>query len=494
MAKVLAIDLGTTFSRMAVMESGGPVILLNREGERSTPSVVAFTTTGERLVGVAAKRQRVTNSNNTVDSITRFMGRRFGEVQEELKHVPYNVVSETNGSASVEVEVDGKPKRFSPSEIAAYILCKLRLDAESILGEPIGQTVITVPASFNDSQRQATKDAGRIAGLEVLRIINGPTAGAVGYGWKKQKDGTIAVYDLGGGTFDFSVLEMGDGIFEVVATNGDTRLGGDDWDNRIAEWVLDEFKKQHGVDLRNQPAALQRLREESENAKIALSGSMAYEINLPYIIADATGPKHFNVELTRARLEGLCDDLFQRTISVAKNCLKDAARHPESIDQLVLVGGMSGMPRVVEIAGSLFNKPPQRIINPDEVVALGTAIHAGMLEGVLKDMLWLDVSPASLGVETSGGVSTKIIERNTTIPCRKVETFSTAVDNQSSVEMHLLQGEGQFARDNRTIGKFHLTGIPPAPRGVPQIGVTFDIDSSGSCKLAPRTWAQAKRK
>src|SRR6516225_6411257 len=493
MAKVLGIDLGTTNSCMSVMEGGEPLVLENFEGKRTTPSVVAFTKSGERLVGEAAKRQAVTNSRNTVYSIKRFMGRKFDEVSEEIKRVPYKVVKASNGDAAVEVEVEGKPKQFSPPEVSAMILAKLKADAETRLGEKITQAVITVPAYFNDSQRQATKDAGRIAGLEVLRIINEPTAASLAYGLDKQgKDETIAVYDLGGGTFDISILSVGEGVFEVKATNGDTFLGGDDFDQRIIDWIVDEFRKDQGIDLRQDRMALQRLKEAAEKAKIELSSTQTTEVNLPFITADASGPKHLTLNLTRAKLEQLVGDLVERTKGPVMQCLKDAGIAAKDVDEVVLVGGQTRMPAVQDMVKQVFGKEPHKGVNPDEVVAIGAAIQAGVLKGEVKDILLLDVTPLTLGVETYGGVMTQMIGRNTTIPTSKTETYTTAADGQTSVEVHVLQGERPMATENKSLGRFILDGILPAPRGVPQIEVTFDIDANGILNVSAKDKATGK--
>ncbi len=473
MAKVLGIDLGTTNSCMAVMEGGEPVVIPNAEGQRTTPSIVAFTKNGERLVGQAAKRQAITNPTNTVFSVKRFMGRRYDEVAHESTMVPYRVSKAKNGDASVQIG----EKSYSPPEISSMILQKLKADAEAYLGETITQAVITVPAYFNDSQRQATKDAGRIAGLEVLRIINEPTAASLAYGLEKKKEEKIAVYDLGGGTFDISVLDIGDGVFEVKATNGDTHLGGDDFDQAVIRWLVDTFKAEQGVDLSKDTMALQRLKEAAEKAKCELSSAASTEINLPFITADASGPKHLAVTLSRAKLEQLCDDLVQRTAPPCKNCMRDS--DVASVDEVILVGGMTRMPKVQEMAKSLFGKEPHKGVNPDEVVAIGAAIQGGILKGEVKDVLLLDVTPLTLGIETLGGVFTPLIERNTTIPTKKSEIFSTASDNQPAVEIHVLQGERKMSRDNKSIGRFNLDGIPPAARGVPQVEVEFDLDANG---------------
>ncbi len=488
MAKVLGIDLGTTNSCMAVIEGGQPVVIPNAEGMRTTPSVVAFTKGGERLVGQAAKRQSITNPKNTVYSVKRFMGRKYEEVSHEISLVPYDVVRAKNGDVGIKVG----DKIHTPPEIAAMILQKMKMDAESFLGDKISQAVITVPAYFNDSQRQATKDAGRIAGLEVLRIINEPTAASLAYGLDKKKDEKIAVYDLGGGTFDISILELGEGVFEVKATNGDTHLGGDDFDNAVMDWLLAEFKKDNGIDLAADPMAKQRLKEAAEKAKCELSSSQQTEINLPFITADASGPKHMNLTLTRAKLEQLVSPFIERSVGPVKACLKDSGIATPEINEAILVGGMTRMPKVQEMARTLFGREPNKSVNPDEVVAVGAAIQAGVLKGEVHDVLLLDVTPLSLGIETLGGVSTMLIERNTTIPTRKSEIFSTASDSQPSVEIHVLQGERKMAQDNKTIGRFHLDGIPPAPRGMPQIEVAFDLDANGILHVSAKDLGTGK--
>ena len=488
MGKVIGIDLGTTNSVVAVMEGGDPVVITSAEGGRLTPSVVAFSKDGERLVGQVARRQAITNPENTIFSIKRFMGRRYDEVTHEITLVPYKVVRPSSG----DVRVEARGKQFSPPEISAMILQKLKEAAEAYLGEKVTQAVITVPAYFNDSQRQATKDAGKIAGLEVLRIVNEPTAAALAYGLDKKKDERIAVFDLGGGTFDISILELGEGVFEVKSTNGDTHLGGDDFDDRIIRWLADEFKKDQGIDLSKDRMALQRLKEAAEKAKCELSTTLETEINLPFVTADASGPKHLNLKLTRAKLEQLVEDLIQRTVGPCRQALKDAGVESNQIDEVVLVGGQTRMPKVQQVVKDFFGREPHKGVNPDEVVAIGAAIQAGVLVGDVKDVVLLDVTPLSLGIETLGAVMTRLIERNTTIPTRKSEIFTTAADNQTSVEIHVLQGEREMARDNRTLGKFHLVGIPSAPRGVPQIEVTFDIDANGIVNVSAKDMATSK--
>ena len=490
MAKVIGIDLGTTNSVVAVMEAGEPTVLDNSEGSRTTPSIVSITKSGERLVGQVAKRQAVTNPENTIYSIKRLMGRKYDdpEVQRTLKSVPYKITRAGNGDARVSMG----GREFSPPEVSAMILQKLKADAEAKLGEKITQAVITVPAYFNDTQRQATKDAGKIAGLEVLRIINEPTAASLAYGLDKKKDETIAVYDLGGGTFDISILQLGEGVFEVKATNGDTHLGGDDFDQRIIDWLAEEFRKEQGIDLRNDQMALQRLKEAAERAKIELSSSLQSEINLPFITADASGPKHLVVTLSRAKLEQLVSDLVERTRGPVMKALEDAGLRASEINEVVLVGGQTRMPAIIEMVRKIFGKEPNKGVNPDEVVAIGAAIQAGVLKGDVKDVLLLDVTPLSLGVETLGGVMTRLIERNTTIPSRKSEIFSTADDNQPAVEIHVLQGERELARDNKSLGHFRLEGIAPAPRGIPQVEVTFDLDANGILNVTARDKATGR--
>ncbi|MFN2385255.1 MAG: molecular chaperone DnaK [Thermoanaerobaculia bacterium] len=488
MSKIIGIDLGTTNSCVAVMEGGVPVVIPNAEGNRTTPSVVAFSKTGERLVGQVAKRQAITNPENTVFSIKRFMGRKFSEVTEEMKMVPFKVASGPNG----DVRVIAGSKQYSPPEISAMILGKLKEAAEAYLGEKVTRAVITVPAYFNDSQRQATKDAGQIAGFAVERLVNEPTAAALAYGLDKKKDETIAVYDFGGGTFDISILEVGEGVVEVKSTNGDTHLGGDNIDQRIIDWILGEFKKDQGVDLSKDPMAMQRLKEAAEKAKIELSTVMETDVNLPFITADATGPKHLQLRLSRSKLEQLVEDIIQRSVGPCRQAMKDAGVEMKDIDEVVLVGGQTRMPRIQALVKELFGKDPHQGVNPDEVVAVGAAIQGGVLAGDVKDLLLLDVTPLSLGIETLGGVSTKLIERNTTIPTKKSETFSTASDNQTSVEIRVLQGEREMARDNKSIGVFHLVGIPAAPRGMPQIEVTFDIDANGILNVSAKDLGTGK--
>jgi len=490
MGKVIGIDLGTTNSCVAVMEGGEPVVIANSEGARTTPSMVAFTESGERLVGQQAKRQGVTNPENTLYAIKRLIGRKFDSdpVRKDIEISPFHIIKADNGDAWIEA----RGKKYSPAEISAMVLQKMKQTAEDYLGEEVTDAVITVPAYFNDSQRQATKDAGKISGLNVLRIINEPTAASLAYGLDKKKEEKIAVFDLGGGTFDISILELGEGVFEVKSTNGDTFLGGEDFDQRIIDYVADEFKKEQGIDLRNDKMALQRLKESAEKAKIELSSSMETDINLPFITADQTGPKHLNIKMTRAKLESLCTDLLDQLVQPCKTALKDAGLSPSDVDEVILVGGMTRMPAVQKRVQDIFGKAPNKGVNPDEVVAIGAAIQAGVLKGEVKDVLLLDVTPLSLGIETLGGVMTRLIEKNTTIPCKKSQVFSTAADNQPAVSVHVLQGEREMASDNKTIGRFELVGIPPAPRGMPQIEVTFDIDANGILHVSAKDLGTGK--
>jgi len=489
MAKIIGIDLGTTNSVVAIQEGDKTTVIPNEEGGRTTPSVVAFTPKGEILVGQVAKRQRVTNPENTIYSIKRFMGRRYGEVGQEIKQVPFKVTEAQNA----DVRVEAVSKKYAPPEISAFILQKLKKAAEDYLGEKVEKAVITVPAYFNDSQRKATKDAGKIAGLEVVRIINEPTAAALAYGMDKKKDQTIAVYDFGGGTFDISILEVGEGVVEVKATNGDTHLGGDDLDQKVQDWIVDEFRRESGIDLTRDKMALQRLKEAAEKAKVELSTTMETEINLPFITADASGPKHLLMKLSRAKLEQLCEDLIQRSVSPVRQALADAGLKADKIDEVVLVGGQTRMPRIQQLVKELFGREPHKGVNPDEVVAVGAAIQGAVLSGDVKDVLLLDVTPLTLGIETLGGVFTRMITRNTTIPTKKTEVFSTASDNQPSVEIHVLQGEREMASNNRTLGRFHLDGIPPAPRGIPKVEVTFDIDANGILHVSAKDMGTGKR-
>ena len=489
---IIGVDLGTTNSCVAVWQSGESTVIPNAEGARTTPSIVAFTKTGERLVGQAAKRQAVTNPKNTIFSAKRLIGRKFSEVQSEIKNLPYNVVEGPNGDAWIEVTENGTQKKYSPQQIGAFVLGKIKSDAEAYLGQPVTKAVITVPAYFNDSQRQATKDAGTIAGLEVLRIINEPTAASLAYGLDKKKDEKIAVFDLGGGTFDVTVLEIGDGVFEVKSTNGDTHLGGDDWDKALMDYLIGEFKKDNGIDISKDSIALQRVREEAEKAKIALSSATVYDVNLPFITADTTGPKHLSIQLSRAKMEQICETLFERMDAPYKNCLKDAGLGNVELNELVLVGGMTRMPKVVEYAKKFGGKTPNQGVNPDEVVAIGAAVQGGVLKGEVTDILLLDVTPLTLSIETAGGISTPMIPRNTTIPAKKSQVFSTYSDHQSQVDVVVLQGERPMSKDNKKLGNFKLDGIPPAPRGIPQIEVSFDIDANGILHVSAKDLGTGK--